>query len=231
MCPQCGRKNETDKALCADCYVKDQPRHQALYRARLDGGLCLYCGADREGNARYCPKCKKKRADRQRERIAERKAKGLCARCGKRKPRKGLWSCAKCGQRDSDNGRRRRAPITDEFMCGECGKNEALPDLTTCHDCREMTIRVERRYRYGISERDQMLLWNAQGGFCACCEGVMPSEYKAQLDHDHATGQVRGYLCLPCNIRVGVYETRYTDVAAYLASPPAPDILEVDDDR
>jgi Recombination endonuclease VII len=53
--------------------------------------------------------------------------------------------------------------------------------------------------RYGISAARAQELIDAQGGVCAICRERAPDH----VDHDHATGQVRGMLCLPCNTGLG----------------------------
>lgn len=43
-----------------------------------------------------------------------------------------------------------------------------------------------------------------EDGKCKIC-GVVP-EKKLHVDHDHATGKVRGLLCPPCNKQLGYFE-------------------------
>jgi Recombination endonuclease VII len=59
-------------------------------------------------------------------------------------------------------------------------------------------------------------LHRLQNGRCAVC----PSTGKLHVDHDHATGLVRGLLCRPCNIREGQHGD-HADLDAYRANPPA----------
>jgi hypothetical protein len=44
----------------------------------------------------------------------------------------------------------------------------------------------------------------AQGGRCAICVGEWTGHHIApHIDHDHATGKVRGLLCVNCNNGLG----------------------------
>src|SRR4051794_14618437 len=54
------------------------------------------------------------------------------------------------------------------------------------------------RARYGITSADVDAMVEAQGGTCAVCEGK-----PGHVDHDHATGKVRGILCFNCNQALG----------------------------
>lgn len=51
-------------------------------------------------------------------------------------------------------------------------------------------------------------LYNRQGGRCAICGKLAHEARKGvkhlSVDHDHATGRVRGLLCLRCNLHVDV---------------------------
>jgi hypothetical protein len=55
--------------------------------------------------------------------------------------------------------------------------------------------------RYGIGARDVERMIEAQGGMCAVCR-TAPAQH---VDHDHATGQVRGILCFNCNGGLGQF--------------------------
>lgn len=72
------------------------------------------------------------------------------------------------------------------------------------------------------------LLWKAQGEACAICQRYIKPDltlYRdvTALDHDHKTGEVRGLLCVNCNIHLGYYEKSKKlaqAFEAYLADPP-----------
>ena len=75
--------------------------------------------------------------------------------------------------------------------------------------------------KYGLTLEAYMELYNAQEGRCAMCRISAPSFGRKGLvvDHNHQTGQLRGLLCLRCNIALGWFETsdfnliqRYLDV-------------------
>jgi hypothetical protein len=55
------------------------------------------------------------------------------------------------------------------------------------------------RRRYGIDSTDFDRMLAEQGGKCAGCHLVAPNH----VDHDHATGVVRGLLCFNCNQALG----------------------------
>lgn len=57
--------------------------------------------------------------------------------------------------------------------------------------------------RYGLSVEAFDALNRAQGGLCAICRQP-PDTPRLMIDHDHATGRVRGLLCRRCNIGLGL---------------------------
>ena len=57
-----------------------------------------------------------------------------------------------------------------------------------------------RAVTYGITPRDLFALLRECSG-CAICGGpTVPAPF---VDHDHATGAVRGLLCMHCNFGIG----------------------------
>lgn len=61
---------------------------------------------------------------------------------------------------------------------------------------------LTRRYRLSPAKLDEMMA--AQAGRCAICRRPMA---RVCVDHDHATGVVRGLLCHGCNIKLPAVET------------------------
>lgn len=133
----------------------------------------------------------------------------------------------KAGQSLSAIGRERGfAAVTVRLHLEDMGiavpKRTGRPKIHTCRDCgggakvagrcfacratyhREYNYR--RKYGIGIQEYNELLA--RQNGKCATC-GSEDSKSGAgrevfHIDHDHATGRVRGLLCYPCNYFLGV---------------------------
>jgi hypothetical protein len=56
-----------------------------------------------------------------------------------------------------------------------------------------------------------------QGGGCAICHKPLKLDRDTVIDHDHATGRIRGVLCRKCNIGIGQLRDDPTIVASALA--------------
>jgi hypothetical protein len=74
---------------------------------------------------------------------------------------------------------------------------------------------------YGITleQRDVMLL--SQGSACAICATNDPGKKGWVVDHCHKTEKVRGVLCHPCNLMLGMAKDNSATLAAainYLGS-------------
>ena len=58
---------------------------------------------------------------------------------------------------------------------------------------------LKAKYGLSVAEYDAML--RNQGGGCAVCG--KNGQRRLAVDHDHATGKIRGLLCVKCNIAIG----------------------------
>lgn len=91
--------------------------------------------------------------------------------------------------------------------CTQCGKPNAVPPARLCPTCKRLNknASAERRHdayvqeTYGLSEGEYKLLKKYQGGVCAICGRGKGKKIRLAVDHDHATGLVRGLLCKMCN--------------------------------
>ncbi len=75
------------------------------------------------------------------------------------------------------------------------------------------------RRKYGITSVQYDTLLFAQGGHCAICPATEAGGNGVfHVDHDHATGKVRGLLCHACNTMVTEHFEKYVAKAvAYLS--------------
>jgi Recombination endonuclease VII len=72
--------------------------------------------------------------------------------------------------------------------------------MSACKECRKVLSRAGHLKRhYDLTEAEVEAIREAQSGLCAICR-IAPAVH---VDHDHATGRVRGMLCFPCNAAIG----------------------------
>jgi Recombination endonuclease VII len=149
---------------------------------------------NRDGRGTYCRPCFNKRSRAHREKVATSEGRTIRRR---REVPAGQKYCPRCESVQPE---------------GCFGKNRASRDGLTayCRPCHNAVTRrnVERlhgntrdyhlRRRYGITSADVDAMVEGQGGTCAVCDGK-----PEHVDHDHATGKVRGILCFNCNQALG----------------------------
>jgi Recombination endonuclease VII len=88
---------------------------------------------------------------------------------------------------------------------------------------------VQRTYGLPAGGYDAILA--AQSGVCAGCgprTGRNGRTKRLAVDHDHATGEVRGLLCSTCNRTVGEFRDdpmTFLRLALYLLNPPARSVV------
>lgn len=102
---------------------------------------------------------------------------------------------------------------------------DANPDR---HNASRRVGKLRGRYRMTVEQYEALLA--SQQGRCATCLKP-PGGRLLAVDHDHATGLVRGLLCVFCNSKLvarhrGAHGAELFDrVARYLRNPPAQDIM------
>lgn len=123
--------------------------------------------------------------------------------------------------------------------CRTCGKNRAERFYksargrvcTACQKARSRTTNHAARIgrTYGITADEYNTLLAAQDGRCAICRQAR--SYRLNVDHDHASGHVRGLLCRLCNGRLltAARDNPATlrSAADYLENPPAIAVIGV----
>jgi hypothetical protein len=115
---------------------------------------------------------------------------------------------------------------TGSKWCPECGSVKPIEQFprnraqrsgvgSYCKPCHNRIVRENKethggarnyhlRRRYGITAAHADAMLAEQGGLCAICREA-PAEH---VDHDHATGRVRGLLCFNCNGALGQFRDR-----------------------
>jgi len=108
---------------------------------------------------------------------------------------------------------------------------EQMLEYKRAYELRNIDKNLDRRLRasFGISLDNYNQMLEVQGGVCAICgragqgrdgRGVNPDKPRRLcVDHDHATGAVRGLLCGWCNRTLGRFDNdaeRFEKAAAYL---------------
>tara|TARA_B100001250_G_C19601306_1_gene700751 strand:+ start:59 stop:481 length:423 start_codon:yes stop_codon:yes gene_type:complete len=97
-----------------------------------------------------------------------------------------------------------------QAWCKPCW--QALVDSKLTGDSREKYLRMRRNGNllraYGITADEYDVLLETQGNVCAICREYPYQHKKLAVDHDHATGRVRGILCENCNRGIGMFKDR-----------------------
>lgn len=78
---------------------------------------------------------------------------------------------------------------------------------------------------YGITVEEYEAIKAAQGGVCYICRRANGRTVRLSVDHDHATGLIRGLLCKACNTFLGRQARdnwgAFVNGQVYLVNPPA----------
>lgn len=133
-----------------------------------------------------------------------------------------MKSCSKCS---------RTLPITDFHMKGGGYRRPECKDCFKAARPRKGGAAAagipagdkpayQRYYKYGITPEQFQEMCDRQDGRCAVCGGAEPGAPTWQIDHDHVTGRVRGLLCRPCNVALGLLQddiARIERAARYLS--------------
>lgn len=138
--------------------------------------------------------------------------------------------CVKCGEtkllnefsqfKPKDAKRKLRRP-----RCRACMKAYSI-------DCRKSPREKNQRRtrklarRYGMTVTEYAIMLDGQAGVCAICghhethaHHISGDSFRLSVDHEHATGKVRGLLCKSCNTGIGDFKddpVRLRAAAAYL---------------
>lgn len=172
---------------------------------------CRDCGADKpidefpsraaspDGCAPYCRTCYRARHRRYNVARAERQGRTLKAR--RQAPEGQKW-CPDCSafKPVDEFPRNRSAPDGRGGYCKPCHTVRGRKNRERLHGSTRHYHLVRR---YGLSAAEVAALVDRQGGRCLICARDLGD--KPHVDHDHATGRVRGVLCFNCNGGLGQF--------------------------
>jgi hypothetical protein len=107
---------------------------------------------------------------------------------------------------------------TGKSDCYECKKvNAAKSRMKPENRARKNAYEAKRRsmpgYREHIAKLSRMRKYGTDktpNGICEICK-KKPAKV---IDHDHTTGDVRGYLCIICNVWLAVHENAEFNINA-----------------
>jgi rubredoxin len=146
----------------------------------------------------------------------------------------GFAPCRRCGQvRDIEAFARSRNRRSNgrQYMCRQCayiharelgikkrgveGDKAERSRLSSAWQARQGKLHPEkfraarRRYhlktRYDMDQAEFDKLLADQDNRCGLCETPNPGPKGWHVDHDHGSGEVRGILCNPCNVALGLF--------------------------
>lgn len=130
-----------------------------------------------------------------------------------------LKTCRLCGaEKPRDTGFYLRTESDKpRNECKDCSRARLRSKVETPEQMRANYLRS----KFGISVAEYDAMYAVQNGLCALCGTSADQSYHGlHVDHDHATGRIRGLLCQRCNMALGLFKDSVTVLAeaiAYLA--------------
>ncbi|MCO5997109.1 endonuclease VII domain-containing protein [Actinoallomurus rhizosphaericola] len=174
---------------CKDC-GEVKPAAEFWRRKQSPDGLALYC--------KECFGLRNAAAYRKRQ-----AAEGKSARDYRRHSAvpDGMKYCAVCKKIKpvSEFGRNRAEPSGLASYCRRC-HNKTMAEIKAKKHGSTRSYHLQRRY--GMTEREVEELAQRHGDVCLICL----RRRALHVDHDHATGEVRGMLCFTCNGALGQFK-------------------------
>ena len=180
---------------CSKCH-QNLPIEQFHKDSRRKDGVFIWCKrCSSTAKWKRCTKCKK-----------EKNSHGFSAgqlRCKECQFAAGVWFCCSCKKIKPLEKFGKSTIRTRGFniRCKACCRDDQQKN-------RHAISEYKRERNFGMSRGTYASMFASQGGVCAICK--QPSSQVRQgklvalhVDHDHATSQVRGLLCVDCNLGIG----------------------------
>jgi hypothetical protein len=134
-------------------------------------------------------------------------AKGWCSRCYARDYQR-RWRLENPESVNASK-RKHRAANPEQYRETVRKWRQRHPDMVVDHALRK---------NHGITLEEWDRILESQGGHCAVCDRRCEDDgRRLSVDHDHATGKIRGILCSRHNIALGQCEDESAQLAALAA--------------
>jgi len=149
---------------------------------------------------------------------------GFFTRCKKSKDGYGSW-CKTCNSTRSRISYHKYVEESRRKDRGRYQKNKEKQNIKArayYHANKKRARNYHLKKCYGIKQDDYQMMLNYQEHKCAICNEKLGE--KLFVDHSHSTEEVRGLLCLNCNLALGyVKENRQIleNMIDYLTDYPA----------
>jgi Autographiviridae endonuclease VII len=163
-------------------------------------------------------------------------ARGICSVDDCSEPHQALGLCYAHWKSQRTKAQRLQRKVKESRRCGSCG-NPVDPSrryrgpVSYCsRTCKEKAwvagggnrvaaLKWYYKDRYGLTQEEVAALLVSQGGGCAICGTTDPKGRHSgfHVDHDHATGVVRGILCHGCNVSLGHFRDHVDLLEAAIA--------------
>lgn len=113
-----------------------------------------------------------------------------CSKCGKVKPIEEFYKNK--GTKDGHG-----------HYCKDCHGKRSKVTYCTNETYRSNAKLRNIKHKFNLTEEQLNELHLKHSGRCGICNKEFESSRKTFIDHDHATGKVRGLLCPNCNTILG----------------------------
>jgi hypothetical protein len=146
----------------------------------------------------------------------------VCAGCSAEKPAEEFYATgagrlrSRCKACYAEHNRQQRAKHSEKRNAYDASRGTGWDRSgREKYETKEKKMDGYYERTYGITEETYQQMLADQGGVCAICQQECNRSTTERLcvDHDHATGYVRGLLCFKCNTGLG----RFNDDLAFLS--------------